>query len=329
MALRLVQESETTSGNTTARRRGRTAAALPAPYDAVLDTYVVQLVHAPLAVDSRAKYASRVRGYLAWLVDGGAVDVLGDPLQNRAARDGAVRDYKRWLKSQRRTPATINNHLAALSDFYVRLGLGAHQARTEVLPLRAPAALDARQTRRYLRAVEACPSPRDRAIALLPYYAGLRIGEVVALDLLDIRLSARKGELAVTGKGRDGGRQRTLPIHPDLRTVLASWLDHRATLIGADQTAVFLNRRGGRLTDRAARTIITDLGATADLTIDDEPFGPHVLRHTFATQLVRKGIDLVIVADLMGHSRLETTRIYTQPTSTDRAVALGTLITDH
>ena len=62
--------------------------------------------------------------------------------------------------------------------------------------------------------------------------------------------------------------------------------------------------------------------------IGSHEFGPHVLRHTFATQLVRQGIDLVIVADLMGHSRLETTRIYTQPTDADRAAALGLLLTD-
>ncbi|WP_261575470.1 tyrosine-type recombinase/integrase [Frankia gtarii] len=310
-------------------RRGRTAAALPAPYDAVLEAYRVGLVHTPLAADSRTKYAGRVRGYLVWLAEGGGADVLGDPLQHEAARDGAVRNYKRWLKSQHRTPATINNHLAALSDFYTRLGLGAHQARTEVLPLRAPAALDPHQTRRYLRAVEACPSPRDRAIALLPYYAGLRIGEVVALDLVDIRLSSREGELIVAGKERDGGRQRTLPIHPGLHTVLALWLRHRTTVTGDDQAAVFLNHRGGRLTDRAARTIITSLGAAADLTVDDEPFGPHVLRHTFAIQLVRTGIELVTVADLLGHTRLETTRLYTQPTSTSRAATRGSLATDH
>ncbi|MEX5637954.1 tyrosine-type recombinase/integrase, partial [Parafrankia sp. FMc2] len=141
-------------------------------------------------------------------------------------------------------------------------------------------------------------------------------------------LSARKGELIVTGKGRDGGRQRTLPIHPELRLALAAWLDQRAALPGADTTAVFLNLRGGRLTDRAARTVITDLGTNADLTIHGDEFSPHVLRHTFATQLVRQGVDLVVVADLMGHSRLETTRIYTQPTDADRVAALGLLLTD-
>jgi site-specific recombinase XerD len=327
-ALRLVQDPEITSGNTEPRRRGRAPAALPAPYDAVLDSYVAQLAHAPLAAESRTKYAGRVRGYLAWLAEGGAIDALGDPLTRPAARDGAVRDFKRHLKAERRKPTTVNNHLAALADFYTRLGLGPHHVTTEVLPMRAPAALDARQARRYLRAVEACPSARDRALALLPYYTGLRIGEVVALDLLDVRLSARKGELVVTGKGRDGGRQRTLPVHTELRLALTAWLDQRTALPGADTAAVFLNRRGGRLTDRAARTVITDLGTEADLTVDGDEFGPHILRHTFATQLVRKGTDLVIVADLMGHSRLETTRIYTQPTDADRAAALSLLLTD-
>jgi site-specific recombinase XerD len=305
------------------RRRGRAPTPLPAPYDVVHKRYAELLATAPLAAGTREEYASRVRCYLAWLAQAGAaLSVTGDPLTSPTCRDGAVRDYRIWLKTQCRSPATVNNSLAALTDFYGRIGLGAPHARSEVLPLRAPVALDTRQTTRYLRAVEAHASPRDRAIALLPYYAGLRIGEVVALDLADLRLSVRRGEVVV-GKGRDGGRQRILPVHATLRTVLATWLEVRAGLFGADATtAVFLNHRGGRITGRAARTIITDLGAHAALTDAGEPFGPHTLRHTFATQMVRDGVDLVIVADLLGHTRLETTRLYTQPTAADRAAAL-------
>jgi integrase/recombinase XerC len=294
----------------------------------VLGDYVSSLQTARLAPSSRAKYLSWVRGYLDWLA---GADVEGDPLTEAAARDWAVRDYRDHLKRRRARPATINNVLAALDDFYRRGGLGPAQARREDIARRsAPRALDARQARRYLRIVERDAEPRDRVIALLPYYAGLRIGEVVALDVADVALSARKGELRVLGKGRDGGRERRLPIHLELRSALQAWLKERSSwAVAAHSPALVLNRRGGGLSDRGARSIITRLGEAAGLGADDEPFGPHVLRHTFATQLVRAGVDLVTVAELLGHARLDTTRIYSLPTAADRAAALEAILTDH
>lgn len=99
---------------------------------------------------------------------------------------------------------------------------------------------------RWLRAVESWPHARDRALALLPFYAGLRIGDVVTLDLDDVRLSACKGNLRVFGKG---GKTREVPVHSALATLLQAWLDERAGWPGADrERALFLSRRGGRLT---------------------------------------------------------------------------------
>jgi integrase/recombinase XerC len=92
--------------------------------------------------------------------------------------------------------------------------------------------------------------------------------------------------------------------------------------------ALLLNHRGGRLSDRSARAIITTLGEQVGL--GNEPtggFGPHVLRHTFATQLLRGGADAVLVADLLGHSDLGTLKVYTQPNDADRERALALLTT--
>lgn len=185
----------------------------------------------------------------------------------------------------------------------------------------------------YLRAVEHCGSARDTVVALLPFYAGLRVGGVVGLDLDDVALSARKGTLRVRGKGRDGGKLRELPLTcPELRTALAAWLEQRPTWPGSDTPALLLNRRGGRLSDRSARTIITDLGEQIGLKHSTSGraggFGPHTLRHTFATQLLRGGADPVLVADLLGHADLETVNVYTQPNDEDRERALSLLTTD-
>ncbi|MEV5503595.1 tyrosine-type recombinase/integrase [Nonomuraea fuscirosea] len=110
-------------------------------------------------------------------------------------------------------------------------------------------------------------SPPAPATKPSPYFAGLRISEVVGLDLADVRLSARKGELRVRGKGRDGGKIRHLPLHPDLRQALTDWLQARTGWKGAGTTAVFLNQRGGRLSDRAARDI-TGLGEACGINND-------------------------------------------------------------
>ncbi len=186
------------------------------------------------------------------------------------------------------------------------------------------------------RSMEHCCSARDTVVALLPFYAGLRVGEVVGLDVDDVALSARKGMLQVRGKGRDGGKLRELPLtRPELRTALTAWLEQRPRWPGADTSpALLLNRRGGRLSDRSARTIITDLGTQVGLGQDpgagsDGGFGPHVLRHTFATQLIRAGTDPVLVADLLGHAGLGSLAIYTQPTDDDRQRALAILTADH
>ncbi|MER6008860.1 tyrosine-type recombinase/integrase [Nonomuraea angiospora] len=316
------------SGNT---RRSR-AVPLPAPHAAVLADYTAALERAPLADSTKTKYASRLRGYLAWLAgqaDAGALD--GDPLNDPVAATGAVRDFRRHLKNGRRAPNTIDTYLSAIDDFYARRNLGKPQARRERDTRRtAPRALNARRTRRYLRHVQLTASPRDKAIALLPYYTGLRISEVVDLDLADLRLSARKGELRIRGKGRDAGKIRLLPVHPDLRQALTDWLAARTDWKGAGtHTAVFLNHRGGRLSDRAARAIITGLGDAVGLNDDPtEPFSPHVLRHTFATQLIRDGKNPILVAELLGHGSLDATRRYALPTEADKAAALDALITD-
>ena len=256
---------------------------------------------------------------MAWLA---AAETDGDPLGTVEGRDWAVRDYRSHLQAVlKRRPATVNGALAAVDDFYIRRGLGPARALRVDLPDAAPRALEPRVQVRYLRAVDGCPSPRDQALALVPFYAGARISEVVALDVDDVRHSARKGVLRILGKGE---RVREVPIHPKLAKVLRAWLEERRDWPRQENPALFLNQRGDRLSVKAAHDIITGIATRAGL--DD--ITAHVLRHTFATMLVRGGTDLVIVAELLGHARLETTRGYTRPTAEDRSRALDLLTTD-
>ena len=141
-------------------------------------------------------------------------------------------------------------------------------------------ALKPRDATRWQRSVERWLNPRDRVLALIPFYAGLRIGEAVALDLDDIRRSARKRTLIVrSGKGH---RYREVPIHADLREHLDLWIDDANARTGRTPTptpALLLNIRGGRLSSRGARDIITAIGEHANL---GPEFSSHVLRHTSA-----------------------------------------------
>lgn len=139
-----------------------------------------------------------------------------------------MRDYRSHIQTVlKRKPATVNSALAAVDDFYIRRGLGPASALRIDLPDAAPRALGARAQVRYLRTVQGCPSPRDQAVALVPFYAGARISEIVGLDIDDVRLSARKGRLRVLGKGE---RVRQVPIHPKLGKALTGWLDERRGL---------------------------------------------------------------------------------------------------
>jgi site-specific recombinase XerD len=316
--------AESASENTQNGRRqprGRAPVDLPEAFAEILAAYVVALASAPLSAQTRRTYASKVRQYLVWLA---GAEVDGDPLGTADGRDWAVRDYRGYLQSAlKRSPATINNALAAVDDFYSRRGLGPARAKRAEVPAAAPRALTGKAQIRYLRAVLACESTRDGALALVPFYAGTRIAETVALDVDDVRLSARKGVLRVLGKGQ---RAREVPIHPQLRAALADWLDERRAWPHAGESeALFFNRRGGRLGARGAHDVITGIARRASL---DDRVTAHVLRHSFATTLVRGGTDLVIAAELLGHARLETTRAYTRPSAEDRRKAVELLPVD-
>lgn len=148
------------------------------------------------------------------------------------------------------------------------------------------------------------PGLRDRALLELLYATGLRVGELVSLRLADLSLAE---EVRVLGKGR---RERIVLMGAAAQEALARYLDEgRPKLIrGRDPGHVFLNGRGGVLTDRGVRVILDRCFRRAAL---GRRISPHVLRHTFATHLLDGGADLRSVQELLGHVNLSTTQIYT------------------
>jgi len=174
----------------------------------------------------------------------------------------------------------------------------------EPLAQTAPRALTEDEQRALLHATE--DKPRDRAIVVLLLYTALRLSELVALDVGDARISARKGLLVVrSGKG---DQYREVPLNRPVRAALEAWLTVRAKHVDAGEPALFVGPQGRRLSARAVDLVIRKAAARAGLRLS-----AHVLRHTCVTNLVRDGNDIVLVAELAGHRRLETTRPRPRP----------------
>lgn len=285
--------------------------------EVLLADYTAYLRRSPLAEASRTAYRRRVSGFLRWLAvhPEHGMAALSEPL----AREHALRDYLRHLRVElRRPPTTCNAHLAAINNLCTWLGLGHAQMKAARLPQAAPRALDEAQVRRLLRVAERRSSPRDEAILITLMATGLRLAELAALDVPDVQLSARKGLLAV--RNGKGGRSRSVPLNSQARVALQHWLDARAP---SASPALFTGPRGDRLGPRAVDLVLRRIARDAEIDMS-----AHTLRHTAATRLVRGGVDLVLVAEVLGHASLETTRRYSLPTEEDRAAALETLIVD-
>jgi integrase/recombinase XerC len=159
---------------------------------------------------------------------------------------------------------------------------------------------------------------RDRAIIEVLYAAGLRVSELVGLNVRDVDLA--QAQVRVVGKG---GKERIgLLGRPAVRAVSAYLNGGRPELLGQRPTgALWLNHRGGRLTVRGVALVLDKAGRQAGIRT---PVSPHVLRHTFATHLLDGGADLRVVQELLGHANLVTTQIYTHVSqSRAREVYLG------
>jgi site-specific recombinase XerD len=281
----------------------------------ILATYDAWLDRQPLAAKTRVAYRTQVRQYGAYLAQRSST--TDDPLHTPFARDYAVRDYKTYLKTERQArPTSVNLALATIDHFYQFLGYDRPLVQRETLPAQAPRALKPEEQKTFLRAVERTSSVRDKAIARLLFYTAVRLGECAALNLDDVRISSRKGIVIIrSGKG---DTYREVPLNAEVREALATWLKERNKRFPhVREPALFLNASGKRLSTRAIDLIIRHIGADARLDLS-----AHVLRHTCLTSLVRSGNDLVLVAEIAGHKRLETTRRYSLPSVEDREQAM-------
>ena len=148
-------------------------------------------------------------------------------------------------------------------------------------------------------------SLRDRAMFELLYSSGLRVGELVALNVGDGRLDLSQGEVTVTGKG---AKTRTVPVGARAREALKAWLKARATLARPTERALFVGSRGKRI---SAAVVAARLKQWARRAGSRERVHPHMLRHSFATHVLQSSQDLRAVQEMLGHASISTTQVYT------------------
>ena len=230
-----------------------------------------------------------------------------------------LRRYLVWLQAQGYARASIARKVSELRSFcryLVREGILDSNPITALstpkTPKRLPAVLDLTE----VEALLAAPDPddplgqRDRAILEVLYASGVRLGELVAMDVGSIDRTQR--EIRVWGKG---SKERIALLGaPALRALEQYLQDGRSRLARRGPTkALFLNRFGDRLSARGVQLALNKYVKKAGLA---KRVTPHILRHTFATHLLDGGADLRIVQELLGHAQLSSTQIYTHVTRT-------------
>jgi integrase/recombinase XerC len=226
-----------------------------------------------------------------------------------------VRAHLAHLHSRGLQPRSVARALAALRTYFRFLvAEGALEASpADAVPFphdvqRTPEIADRYAIEELLEGFPDTPvGRRDRAAMELLYAAGLRVGELVALDLGDVQLGQRL--VRVRGKGR---KERLVPFGRPAAKALETYFPERARWrrgVSDDDDPLFVNQRGGRLSDRSIRR---QLDRAVRHTANLSHLHPHALRHAFATHLLEAGMDLRAIQELLGHSSLATTQIYTK-----------------
>jgi len=227
-----------------------------------------------------------------------------------------VRSYLTVMHSRGYTKATVARKLAALRSFYKYLvRTGAMESspvsvvRTPRQEKRLPKYLDVEQVGALLAAPNAATltGARDRAVLETIYSAGLRVSELVSLNLEDLDEFAEA--LRVRGKGK---KERIVPLGSKAVEAVRAYVQMRSAGAVAKRGALFVNKYGKRLSARSIRRAIGRYARMAGIPMH---VSPHALRHSFATHMLNAGADLRSVQEMLGHASLSTTQIYTHLTT--------------
>lgn len=227
----------------------------------------------------------------------------------------ALRRFLAEMRAKNYSKRTVARKLASLRSFFKFLYREGHiktnpitAILTPKLDKTLPKFLDVNSVARLLETPDESKvaGMRDRAMLEAMYSTGMRVSELVGLDLGDIDFIS--GVVKVFGKGR---KERMVPIGDAALKSIRKYVDGRGAWPVKDKSAVFLNKGGRRITDRSVRRIVDKHIKSCSM---DAKISPHSLRHSFATHLLDRGADLRSVQELLGHMNLSTTQVYTHVT---------------
>ncbi|TFD46868.1 site-specific tyrosine recombinase XerD [Cryobacterium frigoriphilum] len=286
--------------------------------EAAVDSFLRHVsIERGLASNTIAAYRRDLTIYTGWL-DASAVTDL------TAVTSAEISEFVRFLGTRDQSPLTAASiarvlstvrgfHRFLLDEQIVAVDV-AHDTRPPKLGLRLPKAISIDQVAALLAATDGdeVQQLRDKALLELLYATGARVSEVVDLNVDDVLEEVLEQSMVrLTGKGN---KQRLVPVGSYARTALRAYLVRARPVFsarGSATPALFLGARGHRVSRQNAWLIIRAAAERADLGV---PVSPHTLRHSFATHLLAGGADVRVVQELLGHSSVATTQIYTQVT---------------
>jgi site-specific recombinase XerD len=293
---------------------GRTAKESPGWADA-LDRFAADLVERERSEHTRSGYRADLEAFAEWYES-----KYQDPPTLALLAPSELREWKAHLREERKMePASVNRMLAALRSLLrwaeaegIAPEIAAPKSLKQVKP--PPRWLEPKQQRALVRAAERSGRPRDAHLIKLLLHTGLRVDEAAALEVNDLVVRPRSGSLVVRrGKGR---KQRSVPLNAEARAAIVGLLES-----APPNAKMILYGQRGPLTVRGLQSILKRYERATGIA----DLSPHVLRHCFGKNLADAKTPIQIIADLMGHESLETTRRYIQPGHEDLAAAVEAL----
>lgn len=225
----------------------------------------------------------------------------------------AVRNYMDWMLAQGKSAASVSRFLASVKSFYnymiaagelyINPAAGVAAAKVE---RKYPEVLTSQEVELLLEQPQCVNAKgfRDHAMLELLYATGIRVSELIALDMEDLNLEA--GFIHCRNKGKE----RVIPLYPEAVKALEEYVqDIRPQIADGGEAAVFVNRNGGRMSRQGFWKLLKQYQKTAGI---EKEITPHTLRHSFAAHLLENGADLRSIQEMLGHADISSTQIYTQ-----------------
>ncbi|MBE6959261.1 MAG: tyrosine recombinase XerD [Ruminococcaceae bacterium] len=270
---------------------------------AAYENYLTKVKQA--STNTVASYIRDIRQYAAWL-SGEGVEIVDAQQLN-------ISNYLSYLEGQGRSGATVSRSLASLKNFYSYVVSTGFMEKTPVSDIhvdrgekKLPQVLTGREIELLLQQPAAVDAKgiRDKAMLEVMYATGIRVTELIELDIDDVNLELSTIKCSGTKKSR------SIPLYPGALKALTVYItDIRNTMLAdSDEKALFVNVGGVRMSRQGFWKILKHYQATAHI---EKEITPHTLRHSFAVHLLENGADLGSLQELMGHSDISSTQMYT------------------